>query len=99
MRLIVPFVDSERGHRPTIYSIKQAILRPSLMSKTEGAMSSTISGTHNVRIFPVIRGTKKIVLLITLLFVDRFQKNQVLLKAEDLSYLSISIKQGLITRN
>ena len=46
------------------------------MSKTEGAMSSTISGTHNVRIFPVIRGTKKRVLLITLLFVDRFSKFQ-----------------------
>ena len=97
MLLIVPFVDSERGHRPIIYSIKQPILRPSLMSKTEGAMSSTISGTHDIRILLLKYQTT--VLLLTLPFVDRFQKFQVLLKAEDLSYLSISINHGLITRN
>ena len=97
MLLIVPFVDSERGHRPIIYSIKQPILRPSLMSKTEGAMSSTISGTHDVRILLLKYQTT--VLLLTLPFVDRFQKFQVLLKAEDLSYLIMCLKQYLITRN
>ena len=97
MLLIVPFVDSERGHRPIIYSIKQPILRPSLMSKTEGAMSSTISGTHDIRI--LLLKYQTIVLLITLLFVDRFSKFKVLLKAEDLSYLIKIMKQYLITRN
>ena len=48
--LIAPFADTGSGQRPTIYSIKQPTLSPSLMCKTEGAKRSTISGTHDVRI-------------------------------------------------